>query len=185
MSCRMLEGKNVRKAAQITGSVIVAAVLMTGCGSNSDKGDEGEKRNGATSAAPAPKSSSSSAAPSGQGDGGGTLDGIWNRQNGTDIVRVTIFGDRGISDSSQGVCNGSAQRSGSAVKLDLKCPGGDNSRAKGTATLQDGGKTLAVGWDNGTTEKFTKDPIKVEMPKIEVPKIEVPKIEVPSAPPAN
>ncbi|MEU1677348.1 hypothetical protein ABZ752_35755 [Streptomyces roseifaciens] len=175
------------------GAALIAAVLMTGCGSGSD-GEGGKDAAKAGDKSTAKPSASGSRKPGedgtrkpeqgdaekpSQGGGEADLDGIWNQQKGYDIVRVTIFGDRGISDSDKGVCSGPAQRSGTTVKFDLKCPSPGNPRTKGTATLVDGGKTLSVSWEGGLTETFTKDPVKVEMPKIDVPKIDVPKIDVP------
>ncbi|GGY12047.1 hypothetical protein [Streptomyces hiroshimensis] len=169
----------MRKVAQTAGAALIAALLMTGCSSGSD--GEGGKDAAKAGDKPAAKPSASGAEKPAQGGakkpeqgGEADLDGVWNQQKGYDIVRVTIFGDRGISDSEKGVCSGPAQRSGTTVKFDLKCPTPGNPRTKGTATLVDGGKTLSVSWEGGLTETFTKDPIKVEMPKIDMPKIDVP-----------
>ncbi|MFC5149955.1 hypothetical protein [Streptomyces aureoversilis] len=182
----------MRKAAQIVGAALVAAVLMTGCSSGSDgeggkdAAKSGDKPSASGSRKPAEggaekpeqgdakKPEQGDAKKPAQGGGDADLDGIWNQQKGYDIVRVTIFGDRGISDSDKGVCSGPAQRSGTTVKFDLKCPSPGNPRTKGTATLVDGGKTLSVSWEGGLTETFTKDPVKVEMPRIDVPRIDVP-----------
>ncbi|MGK5733684.1 hypothetical protein [Streptomyces sp. URMC 124] len=177
----------MRKPARIAGAALIAAALMTGCSSGSD-GDGGKGAAKAGDKPSAKPSASGAQAPTEGGSakpersgaekpdqgGAGDLDGIWNQQKGYDIVRVTIFGDRGISDSDKGVCSGPAQRSGTSVKFDLKCPTPGNPRTKGTATLVDGGKTLSVSWEGGLTETFTKDPVKVEMPKIDMPKINVP-----------
>ncbi|MCC3779291.1 hypothetical protein [Streptomyces sp. UNOB3_S3] len=177
----------MRKAAQITGAVVMAAALMTGCGSGS--GDGGKKAGDKSSAKPSEQPST--AAPkggekdAGKKDDAVSMNGMWNLQQDGEIFRVTIMGENGISDSPKGVCSGPAHRDGAALKLDLKCPRGDNPRTKGTVTLENGGKTLSVAWDNGPTEKYTKDPLKVEMPKIEMPKIDVPRIDIPSAAPAS
>ncbi|MFE5867137.1 hypothetical protein ACFQ6V_00645 [Streptomyces roseifaciens] len=170
------------------GATLIAAVLMTGCSSGSDGegGKDAAKAGDKSAAKPSAgdsrkpgedgtkKPEQGDAKKPAQGGGEADLDGIWNQQKGYNIVRVTIFGDRGISDSDKGVCSGPARRSGATVTFDLKCPSPGNPRTKGTATLVDGGKTLSVSWEGGLTETFTKDPIKVEMPKIDMPKIDVP-----------
>ncbi|MFF5131528.1 hypothetical protein ACFY41_31980 [Streptomyces syringium] len=163
------------KAAQFTGAALMAAVLMTGCGSGSDDGKKKDKETGATAPASDKPGAGGESAQPGAGDPA-KMDGMWNRQKGTEIIRVTIMNTTAISASAGAVCNGPATKSGTTAKLDLKCNASDNTRAKGTATLSADGKKLTVSWDNGPTEDFTKDPIKVEMPKIEMPKIDTPTI---------
>ncbi|WP_338931600.1 hypothetical protein WEB32_15615 [Streptomyces netropsis] len=158
----------MRKAAQITGAALIAAVLMTGCSSESDGGKEKDKETGATAPASGKPGAGGGSAEPGAGDPA-KLNGMWNRQKGNDIVRVTIMDTTAISASAGAVCSGPATTSGATAKLDLKCNASDNTRAKGTATLSADGKKLTVSWDNGPTEDFTKDPIKVDMPKIDVP----------------
>ncbi|WKX71945.1 hypothetical protein [Streptomyces sp. XD-27] len=144
----------MRKAAQITGAALFAAVLVTGCSSSDDDG-KGDKNS--------PTTGGQSNAPAGGGDTGGTASGLYTAKSGGQPVNLMINDGKAVL-SSPHACTGTYANN----MLTLKCVGGNTDRTVGKVTVSDGGKTLKVHW-NGLSEDdtFTQvGPVPSDMPTI-------------------
>ncbi|MGW1076868.1 hypothetical protein [Streptomyces sp. NPDC002537] len=150
----------MRKAVQITGAALVAAVLMTGCSSQSDDGD---KKAGATAPAADQQqkpgdTASAPAAPA----GGGTvkaaeLQGGWAKGKLMDkSLLILSFSRNLVMLSGKTACSGTVVDTAQPVTIDIThCQDGSNEYAKGTVKSVDA-KTLTVAWANGKVDTFTK-----------------------------
>ncbi|WP_431042821.1 hypothetical protein ACQUSR_13560 [Streptomyces sp. P1-3] len=121
----------MRKAAQITGAALIAAVLVTGCSSsNDDKDDKKSPIAGGQSNAPA-------------GGDGSTASGTYISQAaGSRPVSLVITGDKAAI-AGPHLCQGTYSNN----MLMLQCSDGNTDRTKGKVTVSDGGKTVTVDWD--------------------------------------
>ncbi|MFJ2743531.1 hypothetical protein ACIO3O_28205 [Streptomyces sp. NPDC087440] len=147
----------VRTAA---GTAALAAVLLlTGCSSDSGKGDGAADKGKAPSGAPSTgtgDSAGTSTPPPGDA-GAGSVDGEWAATKDGKMVALSIHdGMAGIA--GENMCTGTVARQGT-VTLNLKCANGNTDRAKGTVTPGADGKTLTVKWEgSGIEDTFTKAP---------------------------
>ncbi|MCX5207377.1 hypothetical protein OG897_38995 [Streptomyces sp. NBC_00237] len=147
----------VRTAA---GTAALAAVLLlTGCSSDSGKGDGATDKGKPTGSAPSAGASATGGAstpPAGDA-GAGSVDGEWAATTDGKLVALSVHdGMAGIA--GENICSGTVSRQGT-VTLSLKCANGDTARSKGTATPGPDGKTLTVKWEgSGIEDTFTKAP---------------------------
>ncbi|MEU4212849.1 hypothetical protein AB0F13_23105 [Streptomyces sp. NPDC026206] len=153
----------MRKAVQITGAAIIAAVLMTGCSKSSD--DEG-KKTGATPSADAGKQTPGDAS-KGQTPGGtpgknnvsaADLAGGWS--NGgklTDKSLVILsFAQSTVMLSGKTACSGTLVDNAQPVTINIKrCQDGSTDYTTGTVKNFDG-KSFTVAWASGKEDKFSK-----------------------------
>ncbi|MBC3989284.1 hypothetical protein H8N00_10415 [Streptomyces sp. AC563] len=131
--------KRVRKAAMIAGASALAALLVTGCGSDSDGDKDGDKAKQTPSGAEQQPSD----APA-EGDGNSA------KVEGTYLSKDTGNGQRivlGVKDKTAFLagphtCTGAYQQK----TLMLKCPDGNTDRTMGKVTTNADG-SLTVDWD--------------------------------------
>ncbi|MER5786121.1 hypothetical protein ABT104_31055 [Streptomyces mobaraensis] len=144
----------MRKAAQITGAALIAAVLMTGCSSGSDDKD-GKK----DEVKPA-RSAEQSAAPGEGAKGDGAEDklisspgGVYLAQSAEGPVALTIAAGQAAlaSDGGKRTCSGTV----SGKSLTLKCSDGGDKRTRGVIEKSDA-TSMVVFWEGGPKETFTR-----------------------------
>ncbi|WP_190131273.1 hypothetical protein [Streptomyces mashuensis] len=137
----------MRKAAQITGAALVAAVLMTGCSSGSDD----KKNKGDATPPPAP---SATAAPTQGGSGAaGATDGGYAAQTADGLVGLSLSAGTAtlVSDGGKHLCTGTVR----GKSIDLKCPDGSTKRTMGLIEKSDA-TSMVVFWEGGDRETFVK-----------------------------
>lgn len=145
----------MRKAVQITGAAVFAAVLMTGCSKSSDGGDKKVPATPPAAAdSQAPAAGGASSAPAGGTTG--SVDGAWGAAQSADgAVGLSIHGAKGAVVNGKHICPGEVNQSAKPVTLTLKCNDGDTTRSQGTIVSSDG-KSLTVSWASGRKDTFVK-----------------------------
>ncbi|MFC0600615.1 hypothetical protein [Streptomyces palmae] len=166
----------LRKAAQVTGAALIAAVLVTGCGGGKgDKGgkgliggqqgsgqtdsgksaatggDSGDSTGGSTATS---TGGSSTGGTTGGGSTGGTPDGSYVSQSGGQTRSFYFHGSVvGFAPKFGTSCTGSY----SAPTVTLTCPDGSTDWNSGKVTVNNGGESVTVRWDaSGQEDTFTK-----------------------------
>ncbi|MFI9049500.1 hypothetical protein [Streptomyces sp. NPDC053427] len=140
----------MRKAAQIAGAAAIAAMLLSGCGSSSDKGSD-------STPSKAPKSEPSTPGGDGKAADAKAFEGAWTTGPAdSPLVLVVAHGTVAFADGHKTACMGKVQKLGGMTVAALTCPKGDNARTVGTLKPGSDGKTLTVDWKSGPTEKYTK-----------------------------
>ncbi|MFH8403248.1 hypothetical protein ACH4FX_00540 [Streptomyces sp. NPDC018019] len=153
----------MRKAARITGTAVIAALLLSGCGGSSGgsgKGDAADRPGRTPAATP------SQTADGGPTDGTGSLDGAWTARTGDSHLTLVIYrgtASMGLGADTGAVCQGKIERLGSTV-IALKCMGGHTTRTLGTVEPGADGRTLTVRWKGGPADRFTKAEGKLKLP---------------------
>ncbi|MFI8996352.1 hypothetical protein [Streptomyces sp. NPDC053542] len=140
----------MRKAAQFAGAAAIAALLLSGCGSSGEGGEESK---------PSPSAEGADKPATG-------IDGAWQSKSANGTVTLAVIGDSATLSDGKTACQGTVQDMG-ATMLALKCSNGDDTRSMGN--VKQTGDTLTVSWKNGPTEEFTKTEGKVEIPKPDLP----------------
>ncbi|MCD9144966.1 hypothetical protein [Streptomyces albireticuli] len=150
----------MRRAAQFTGAALVAAVLMTGCGSGGDK-DGGKKEAGAPSAAPSPPAGDGASG----GKGGSALDGVYAARSGDGPVGLSVYQGKAAlyADSGKRACTGTVGVDKKPVTFTLTCADGNTDRASGKVDQADG-KTLVVSWADGRKDTFSRTGDAAQLP---------------------
>ncbi len=148
----------MRKAAQITGAAVVAAVLLSGCGKG---GGSAKDATPTPATSDAPSASAAAAATA----GGAKLDGTWQAKGPGGPTTLTIVGDKAAVAAGKTVCAGAVVTNGKAY-LRLKCTDGSKQRAEGIAAPSPDGTSLSVNW-NGTTETFSRTAKPVNLPGLD------------------
>ncbi|MFI9720410.1 hypothetical protein ACIHFE_12230 [Streptomyces sp. NPDC052396] len=151
----------MRKAAQITGAAVIAAVLMTGCSKSSDGGDK--KADGSASASAQP-SQQQDQQPSSQAPAQdkttdfniADLKGAWAKGKLLDnsLVIVSISGNFAMVSAGTDACSGKLAET-RPITMDLKCQSGKTDYAKGTIKRYDG-KSITVAWASGKEDVLEK-----------------------------
>lgn len=136
------------KAVRIAGAVAAAALLMTGCGSDSDDG--GDKPD-ASKKAPSAEQSSAPA----EGGAGGAVSGAYVSKSGGEALFLSISGEKAGLVAGKHTCSGEYADMGNKMLM-LKCADGNTDRTMGKVTASADGKTLKVSWDVGLNDTFTK-----------------------------
>ncbi|MGK5545627.1 hypothetical protein ACSNOH_12965 [Streptomyces sp. URMC 127] len=151
----------MRKAVQITGAALCAAVLMTGCSSGSDGGKKDDKPAGSAtppSQAPAEQPSSPAADAGGQRATAAGLAGGWSN-NGklTDKSLVILsFAQNTVMLSGKTACSGTLVDNSQPATITIKrCQDGSTDYSTGTIKDFDG-KSFTVVWASGKQDKMTK-----------------------------
>ncbi|WP_367139523.1 MULTISPECIES: hypothetical protein [Streptomyces] len=151
----------MRKAVQITGAALCAAVLMTGCSSGSDGGKKDDKPVGGatpTSQAPAEQPSSPAADAGGQRATAAGLAGGWSN-NGklTDkSLLILVFTQNTVTLSGKTACSGTLVDNSQPATITIKhCQDGSTDYTTGTIKDFDG-KSFTVAWASGKQEKMSK-----------------------------
>lgn len=120
----------MRRGMGVAGLVLAAALITSGCGSDS-KSDP-VKASGAMG-----------------------LDGTWASDAGADYVSFNVTNASALM-STPRTCSGSVANNGSIVVRFDRCTDGNTDRASGQATLSDDGRTLDVTWQSGNKETFKR-----------------------------
>jgi hypothetical protein len=147
----------VRKAAQITGAALVAAVLVSGCSSSKNDGNKDATPSASASQA-APSSAPSMAAPAGK------IDGSWAGQNSDGVKTLTIVGDKAAT-AGKTVCVGAVLTAGQTL-LHLKCADHSTTHTDAVVTLGSDGKSLSVNWGSAV-DTFSRTAAKPIIPSID------------------
>lgn len=149
----------MRATARIMGAALVAAVLVSGCGSShSGAGTTNNENKQATSgtgkkptAAPAQRLAR---------DG---MKGTWLSGSGAGPDVLTIVGNK-VTITGERRCSGRLHRGGEA-SLDLRCDG-RKSRSYGAVVVSPDGRALSVSWDDGREDAFAKTQMPAQLPEI-------------------
>ncbi|MFD7665200.1 hypothetical protein [Streptomyces sp. NPDC059788] len=152
----------MRKAAQIAGTAVVAALLLSGCGS----GGGGGRSDAAGEPGKAPAASPSQPAGDKPADGPSALDGAWTARTGDSHLTLVIYrgiASMGLGNDSGTACQGKVETMG-VTMIALKCMGGHATRTMGTVKPGADGRTLKVSWKGGPTDDFTKAEGKLKLP---------------------
>ncbi|MFC5953179.1 hypothetical protein ACFP51_01340 [Streptomyces pratens] len=159
-SWRTVSRRRVRLAVAATG--LAGALVLTGCSSDSDSGDD--------STPSAEPSASSSADPDGGtgGTGGtdgpdtssapaGELEGSWLTTADGKAVALMFTGEQAALFATGGtICSGTTQGNAGTPRISLKCANGNEDRASGTVDSVSG-TTLKITWEGSAgTETYTK-----------------------------
>ncbi|OMI39298.1 hypothetical protein [Streptomyces sparsogenes] len=144
------------KAVRIAGAVAAAALLMTGCGSDSDDG--GDKPE-ASKKAPSAEQSSAPA----EGGAGGKVAGAYVSKSGGEALFLSISGEKAALVAGKHTCTGEYAEMGNKMLM-LDCADGNTDRTMGKVTPSADGKTLKVSWDAGLNDTFTKVTTPADIP---------------------
>ncbi|MFE5873132.1 hypothetical protein ACFQ6V_31385 [Streptomyces roseifaciens] len=149
----------MRKAVQITGAALCAAVLMTGCSSESDGGKKDDKpAGGATPASQAPAEQPSAPAADAKRATAAELAGGWSNSGKlTDksLVILSFAQDR-VMLSGKTACSGTLVDNSQPATITIKhCQDGSTDYSTGTIKDFDG-KSFTVAWASGKQDKMTK-----------------------------
>lgn len=125
-----VRGGIVRRGMGAAGLVLAAALMVSGCGSDSK---------------PRPVKASGTMG----------LDGTWASDAGADYVSFGVADSTALM-STPRTCVGSVNNNGGIVVRFDNCTDGNTDRASGRATLSDDGRTLSVTWQSGIQENFKR-----------------------------
>ncbi|MCX4448431.1 hypothetical protein [Streptomyces sp. NBC_01789] len=144
----------IARTGAVLATGLLAALALTGCGSDGDKSDNG--KDSGSSATPTTGGSSS-----GGGNGGGdaagdakALEGAWAGQTDGKPVVLSVNTGKAVVIAESHVCSGTVTSSGTP-ELELKCADGDTTRITGAVESNDG-KTVVIAWGSGTKDKLAK-----------------------------
>ncbi|MEF9905450.1 hypothetical protein [Streptomyces sp. P9-A2] len=165
-SWRTVSRRRIRLAVAATG--LAGALVLTGCGSDSDSGDDstpsaepsasasadpdgGTGGTGGTDGPDGPDGPDTSNAPAGE------LEGSWLTTVDGKAVALMFTGEQAALFATGGtVCSGTAQEDAGTSTISLRCARGDEDRASGTVDSVSG-STLKVTWEGSLgTETYTK-----------------------------
>ncbi|MDW6060777.1 hypothetical protein SAZ11_25665 [Streptomyces sp. FXJ1.4098] len=144
------------KAVRIAGAAAAAALLLTGCGSDSDGGDS---KSDPSKKAPASEQSSAPA----EGGAGGAVSGAYMSKSGGEAMILSISGEKAALIAGKHQCSGEYADMGNKMLM-LKCADGNTDRTMGKVTASADGKTLKVSWDAGMNDTFTKVTTPADIP---------------------
>ncbi|MEU5578783.1 hypothetical protein ABZ791_22085 [Streptomyces huasconensis] len=127
---------------------LVAALAVTGCGSDGGDDEGGKKDRG--SAAGSGGSDGGGSEGSG-GSGEGSLEGSWITTTGGKPLALVIHEKAASLVGEDVMCSGTA----GGGTITLKCPQGNGDRTKGQVESVDA-KTLKVSWEGAGQDEFLK-----------------------------
>lgn len=142
----------MRRSARYTGVAVAmaAALLVSGCGSSGDDGDDEGK--------PADEQSQDEGNENGDEAADaepGTVQGVWTTTvDGKDLI-LTVVGDAATVVQDDTFCTGRLTEA-DGPSLTLKCPGGQGEeRTNGKVESVDS-DSLEVSWNGGDTDTFER-----------------------------
>ncbi|MGK5642128.1 hypothetical protein ACSNOK_28005 [Streptomyces sp. URMC 126] len=148
----------MRKAAQITGAALLAAVLMTGCSSGSDdkddkKADAKQDQASGQSAAPVQGSGPAKSGGSEGKPAAGSPEGVYVAQSAEGPMALSFGGGHAalVSDGGKRTCTGPVR----GKSFTLTCTDGSDKRTMGLIEKSDA-TSLVVFWEGGPKETFTR-----------------------------
>ncbi|MET7858845.1 hypothetical protein ABZS81_16830 [Streptomyces sp. NPDC005318] len=146
--------KLVRTGAVVTAG-LVAAVALTGCGSDGGKNDSGKgSTGGQASATGGSGSGGSDSGGSGSAGDASALEGTWAGLTDGKAVALSVASGKAALVADAHVCSGEVKEMGK-VMLVLKCTDGNTDRTMGSIESNDG-KTITVSWDAGGKDTLAK-----------------------------
>lgn len=144
------------KAVRIAGAAAAAALLVAGCGSDSDGGDS---KSDPSKKAPAAEQSSAPA----EGGAGGEVSGAYMSKSDGEAMILSISGEKAALVAGKHQCAGEYADMGNKMLM-LKCADGNTDRTTGSVKASADGKTLEVSWDAGMNDTFTKVTTPADIP---------------------
>lgn len=162
----------MRKAVQITGAAFIAAVLMTGCSSQSD--DKDKNKSATPPAATGQQTPGDAPAPDAPAKGGNVkaadLRGGWSKGKLMDkSMLIMSFSGNMVMLSGKTACSGTVVDSAQPVTINIThCQDGSSEYTKGTIKSVDA-KTLTVAWASGKEDTLTKTVSADGKPAVELP----------------
>jgi hypothetical protein len=130
----------VRTSIAVTG--LAAALVLTGCTSDSDKGGGTDKDTATTTAPSTSGEDGSGSSPA--VDTGSELEGTWAGLTDGKAVALSVKSGKAALVADQHVCQGSVQKMGEPM-LALTCIDGNTDRAMGRIESNNG-TTLVISW---------------------------------------
>ncbi|MFI5632156.1 hypothetical protein ACIA8E_22820 [Streptomyces sp. NPDC051664] len=138
--------QNLVRTGAVVVAGLVAAVTLTGCGSDSGKSDSGK---GATDG-----QASATGGGSGSAADASALEGTWAGMTDGKAVALSVASGKAALIADAHVCSGEVKDMGK-VMLELKCTDGDTDRTMGSIESNNG-KTITVSWDAGGKDTLAK-----------------------------
>ncbi|MGC4947200.1 hypothetical protein ACLQ2N_13510 [Streptomyces sp. DT224] len=151
----------IARTGAVLATGLLTALVLTGCGSDGDKGDSG-KDSGSSASPTADGGSDAPSEPDGATGGDAkALEGAWLGQtDGKSVVLSVVAGKAAVVAESH-VCTGTVADMGKPM-LELECADGDTARTMGAVESNDG-KTVVISWDAGAKDTLKKtDPGSLE-----------------------
>ncbi|MFD5031745.1 hypothetical protein ACFWM0_15205 [Streptomyces sp. NPDC058405] len=140
---------------------LAAALVLTGCGGDSDSGsDSGKDKGGAAASSGTASGDAGSGSDAGSDSGpggdasGGSIEGTWAGLSDGKAVALSVKAGKVALVADQHVCQGTVEDMGEPM-LSLKCADGNTDRTMGTIESNDG-KTLVISWDAGKKDTLAK-----------------------------
>ncbi|MFE2991205.1 hypothetical protein [Streptomyces sp. NPDC059262] len=144
--------KRVRTGAAAAG--VAAALVITGCSSDSGDGGKSKETPQASASTGADTGGSGSGSGSGSGGKSGSLQGSWVTTSQGKSVALLISGKK-VALVGEHVCSGTAGDEMGMQMLTLKCADGNTDRNTGQVKSVDA-TTLKVSWDGFGDDTFRK-----------------------------
>ncbi|MGW4031046.1 hypothetical protein ACWEFL_17295 [Streptomyces sp. NPDC004838] len=139
----------VRTSMAAAGLAAAVALVLTGCGSESDGGDTSKGENTATG-----PTASDPADASKDPDSGKSIEGAWAGLTDGKPVSLAVAGTKAAVSADGRVCSGEVVDHGEQM-LSLKCTDGNKDRTMGTIKSSNG-KLLVISWESGKEDSLTK-----------------------------
>ncbi len=145
--------QNLVRTGAVLVAGLVAAVTLTGCGSDSGKSDSGKDAAGQASATGG-GSDSGDSGDSGSAADASALEGTWAGLTDGKAVALSVASGKAALVADAHVCSGEVKDMGK-VMLELKCTDGNTDRTMGSIESNNG-KTITVSWDAGGKDTLAK-----------------------------
>ncbi|MFG3252074.1 hypothetical protein [Streptomyces sp. NPDC048172] len=143
----------MRTSARISGAAAVAAavaLLVSGCGSDSDGGDD---KKSAKKPDPAP---SATETPKEEAGGKAALPGVWQTKADGKPLVLTVVGENASLVRDKKACTGHVMKTGGKSSVMFKCPGGTGEERTNGEVGALTAKTMNITWNGGATDTFVK-----------------------------
>ncbi|MFF7338680.1 hypothetical protein ACFZAT_15170 [Streptomyces sp. NPDC008163] len=143
----------IARTGAVLAAGLLAALALTGCGSDGDKGDSG-KDSGPSASPTAGGSDASSGTDGGSAGDAKALEGAWAGQTDGEPVVLSVAAAKAFVVADDHVCSGTVSGEGKPA-LELKCADGDTARITGEVESNDG-KTVVIAWGSGKKDTLEK-----------------------------
>lgn len=146
--------QNLVRTGAVLAAGLVAAVTLTGCGSDSGKSDSGKAATAGQASATGGASDSGGSDDSGSAADASALEGTWAGLTDGKAVALSVASGKAALVADAHVCSGEVKDMGK-VMLELKCTDGNTDRTMGSIESNNG-KTITVSWDGGGKDTLAK-----------------------------
>lgn len=146
--------QNLVRTGAVLVAGLVAAVTLTGCGSDSGKSDSGKDASDGQASAAGGGSDSGDSGDSGSAADASALEGAWAGLTDGKAVALSVASGKAALVADAHVCSGEVKDMGK-VMLELKCTDGNTDRTMGSIESNNG-KTITVSWDAGGKDTLAK-----------------------------